>query len=74
MDKLYNINGLMAKDIPNLDDLMRAGNITPVREWLGEHIHRYGRKYAPMDLIRKVTGGPIHTGPYLDYLKGKYGV
>ena len=64
---------LMAKDIPNQDDLMQAGNITPIREWLVEHVHQYGRKYPPQGLIRKMIGGPIHTGPYLDYLKGKYG-
>lgn len=63
---------MMAEDLPQ-DDLLRTGNITPIREWLGEHVHRYGRMYAPTDLIRKVTGGPIHTGPYLDYLKGKFG-
>ena len=64
---------LMAKDLPNQDELMAAGNITPIREWLGEHVHQYARKYTPKDLIQRVTGGPINTGPYLDYLQGKYG-
>jgi carboxypeptidase Taq len=64
---------LMAKDIPNQNELMRAGNITPIRKWLIEHVHQYGRKYTPTDLIQRVTGGPINTGPYLAYLKRKVG-
>ncbi|MCB9135787.1 MAG: carboxypeptidase M32 [Anaerolineales bacterium] len=63
---------MMAKDLPQ-DELMRAGNITPIREWLGEHVHQYGRKYTPKDLIQKVTGGPINTAPFLAYLEGKFG-
>ena len=63
---------LMAKDLPQ-DELLRAGNITPIREWLGAHVHQFGRKYTPKDLILKATGGPIDTGPYLAYLAGKFG-
>jgi carboxypeptidase Taq len=51
---------------------MRRGEITPIREWLIENVHRHGRKYAPVDLIHKVTGGEIETGPYLGYLRAKY--
>lgn len=57
----------------DLDGLMAAGNITPIREWLGEHVHQYARKYTAQDLIQRVTSGPIGTGPYLDYLQGKLG-
>ena len=33
----------MLKDIPNFDALLEEGNITPIREWLTEHIHQYGK-------------------------------
>jgi carboxypeptidase Taq len=62
----------MAKDIPNQDELMAQGNITPIREWLIENVHQHGRKYLPTELIERVTGGPIDTGPYLAYLRSKY--
>ncbi|HUF37373.1 MAG TPA: carboxypeptidase M32 [Anaerolineales bacterium] len=54
------------------DVLMRKGEITPIREWLIENVHRHGRKYPPVDLIRRVTGGEIETRPYLAYLTEKY--
>ena len=62
----------MANDIPNQDELMAQGNITPIREWLIDNVHQYGKKYLPTELIQRVTGGPIKTGPYLDYLGSKY--
>jgi carboxypeptidase Taq len=63
----------MAQEIPNQDDLMAQGNITPIREWLIENVHQHGRKYLPTELIQRVTGGPIDTTPYLAYLQSKYG-
>ncbi len=62
----------MAQDIPNQDELMAEGNITPIRAWLVENVHQYGKKYLPAELIQRVTGGPINTGPYLAYLQSKY--
>jgi carboxypeptidase Taq len=63
----------MAGDIPNRDELMAQGNITPIREWLVENVHQHGKKYLPTELIQRVTGGPIDTAPYLAYLQSKYG-
>ncbi len=63
----------MRDDLPDPDALMAAGNITPLREWLIEHVHRHGRKYPPQELVRRVTGGPIDPAPYLRYLQAKYG-
>jgi len=51
---------------------MAQGNITPIREWLIENVQQHGKKYLPTELIQRVTGGPIDTGPYLKYLKTKY--
>jgi carboxypeptidase Taq len=62
----------MAKDIPNQDELMSQGKITPIREWLIENVHQHGKKYLPTELIQRVTGGAIDTDPYLAYLDSKY--
>ena len=63
----------MAQEIPDQEALMAQGNIRPIREWLIENVHQYGKKYLPTELIQRVTGGPIDTGPYLAYLQTKYG-
>jgi len=62
----------MANDIPDQDELMARGEINPILEWLVKNIHRHGRKYLPEELIQRVTGGPIDTAPYLEYLHTKY--
>jgi carboxypeptidase Taq len=64
----------MAEDVGDLDELMERGEFTPIREWLGEHIHAHGRKYPPQELLQKATGSTIDARPYLNYLKRKYGV
>jgi carboxypeptidase Taq len=64
----------MAEDVGDLDELMERGEFTPIRDWLGEHVHAHGRKYPPQELLQKATGSTIDAKPYLNYLKRKYGV
>jgi carboxypeptidase Taq len=59
-------------DIPDLDEQFERGEFAALREWLGEHLHRYGRKFTPRETLEKVVGGPIDAGPYLRYLNEKH--
>jgi carboxypeptidase Taq len=61
------------EDIPDLDERIERGEFAPLREWLGEHLHRHGRKFTPKETIEKVVGGPIDAGPYVAYLNEKHG-
>jgi carboxypeptidase Taq len=63
----------MGKTLPEMETLLSNGNIAPIRAWLGENVHYHGRKLAPSELIERVTGNPIDTAPYLDYLQSKFG-
>jgi hypothetical protein len=36
-------------------------------------IYRHGRKFTPDELVERTTGAPVSTGPYLAYLREKYG-
>lgn len=63
----------MQHSLGDLDALMAEGNIAPLRAWLLENVHRHGRKYPPLELIARVTGGGLDTAPYLAYLQGKFG-
>ena len=62
------------EDMPDLDERIERGDFAGLREWLGEKLHRHGRKFLPTETLAKVVGGPIETGPYLRYLKEKHGV
>jgi carboxypeptidase Taq len=62
------------EDLPELDEQVERGEFAPLREWLGERLHRHGRKYTPQETLERVAGGTIETGPYLRYLQDKHGV
>src|SRR6266487_5054837 len=36
-------------DLPDLEDQIERGEFTALRDWLGEHIHRLGRKFPPQE-------------------------
>jgi carboxypeptidase Taq len=60
-------------DLPGLDDALAAGDGGPLREWLREHVHRFGRTYPPRELVARVVGGPIAVAPFVRYLRAKLG-
>jgi len=60
------------QDIPNLTDNIRQGEFRDLLTWLVKNIHEHGRKFEPQELVQKVTGSTINSGPYLRYLENKY--
>jgi carboxypeptidase Taq len=66
--------------IPDLYEQFERGEFMALREWLRENLHRYGRKFTPAETLEKAVGrrspageGPINVGPYVRYLKSKFG-
>ena len=60
-------------EIPDLYERVERGDFTALREWLGDRLHRHGRKFLPHETLAKVVGGPIDARPYLRYLREKHG-
>jgi len=58
-------------DLPALDDSIEAGELTPLREWLREHVHRHGAKFTTRELLDRVVGQPLSVEPFVSYLKDK---
>ena len=50
----------------------RAGHFDTLRGWLTDNIYRHGSKYTTLELVERVTGGPINIEPYKRYLRSKY--
>ena len=61
------------EDLPDLDDKLERGEFAPLREWLGEHIHKHGRKFTPQETLERAVGSRIDPEPYLAYLRQKHG-
>jgi carboxypeptidase Taq len=60
-------------DLPDLEERIAAAELTPLRDWLGEHIHRHGSKFTTTELLEREAGGPISVRPFVSYVKRKLG-
>ncbi|MFY9342796.1 MAG: carboxypeptidase M32 [Planctomycetota bacterium] len=54
-----------------LPELLAKGQFATLREWLRRHVHRHGRRHPPGELCRLVTGQPLSSAPFLEYLEAK---
>lgn len=59
------------RDLGDLDPEFERGEFGSLREWLRDHVHRWGRTFPPAELLERVVGGPLDAEPYLAYLRGK---
>lgn len=60
-------------EVPQLEENIAAGQLIPLRQWLEQKIHRWGRMFTPDHLARRVTGNGVSPEPFLRYLETKYG-
>jgi carboxypeptidase Taq len=44
-----------------------------LRAWLVEHVHKHGKRYPTMELVRRATGAPLGPEAFLAYANDKYG-
>ena len=61
------------EDVPDLEAQIARGEFASLREWLGQHVHRYGKKFSPQETLRRATGETLDAKPYIAYLRSKYG-
>jgi carboxypeptidase Taq len=61
------------QELGGLQAQFARGEFQPLRNWLREKIHRHGQRYSAAELVKRVTGRELSSGPLLAHLKGKYG-
>ena len=59
-------------DLMPFEDYLREGNLTPIREFLRDNIHKYGATKNTNQILKDVTGEEFNPDYYIDYLKNKY--
>lgn len=62
----------MDQDIPNFDELCERGELSPIKDWLTNKVHRFGALKKPNELILEGTGEPLSSKYLADYLQHKY--
>ncbi|HZR47438.1 MAG TPA: carboxypeptidase M32, partial [Candidatus Manganitrophaceae bacterium] len=61
------------KEVPDLNGSIERGNLLPLKVWLNEKVHRWGRRYSSEELVRRVTGEGLNPRYFIDYVKEKFG-
>lgn len=62
----------LSKAIPNYEDEVQKGNLTIIKNWLNDNIHRYGKMLEPAEIVQKVTGEPITSKYLVAYFHEKF--
>ncbi|WP_262296765.1 carboxypeptidase M32 [Microvirga sesbaniae] len=57
----------------SLGDAIEAGHYAVLADELRTRIWQHGRRFTRDELLERETGRPLDPGPYLRYLRGKYG-
>lgn len=57
----------------DFEHLLEDGKIDVIREYLREHVHRYGKLKTSREILKDMTGEDFNPQYYIDYLKDKYG-
>lgn len=55
-----------------MEEYLKEGNLTPIREYLKEHIYQFGKKKTTQQLLKEMTGEEFCADYYVKYLKEKY--
>ena len=58
---------------PGLQSEIEKGEFSKLLSWLRENIHQHGSRYEPAELLERATGKSLEAGPYIRYLKEKFG-
>ncbi|WP_099222226.1 carboxypeptidase M32 [Listeria costaricensis] len=62
----------MKKDLPDLEAVLAGTDYRPIKDWLTQHIHRYGKLKTPIELLKEATGEPINPSYLLHLLEERY--
>jgi carboxypeptidase Taq len=77
----YSLGSLMSaqfyeaarNEVPELEERIAQGELTPLRDWLRERIHCKGRLEKPEELCERVTGSSLDPSVFVEYARKKYG-
>jgi carboxypeptidase Taq len=58
---------------PEILHEIATGKFATLHDWLRTHLYQYGRKFTPNEIVERATGSAVHIGPYIAYLREKYG-
>lgn len=63
----------LRRDVPDVEASIERGELSPIKAWLGTHIHSQGYRVDAETLVTRATGAGLTDVDFMAYLKAKYG-
>ena len=67
------LHDALRQALPDLDDMLAQGELTPATDWLREAVQVHGGLYAPREVITRACGAEPTSEPLMGYLGEKFG-
>jgi len=61
------------EDLPGLEGQIERGEFGALLKWLQLNVYQHGRKFTPNELMERATGKPVSAGPWIAYVRQKFG-
>lgn len=62
----------LQKEIPNVEKVIASDDYSPIKNWLTEHVHQYGKLKEPLEILQDTTGESLNPNYLLDLLEKRY--
>ncbi|PSO45240.1 MAG: carboxypeptidase [Parcubacteria group bacterium SW_6_46_9] len=66
------LDATIREEIDTVDEQLSNGTFDEILSWLQDNIHKEGMRYKTEDLIENVTGEPLKTDAFKQYIEDKY--
>ena len=60
------------RELPDLEADVGEGRLLPLRDWLRERVHRFGRSLPAEEIVRRACGRGLCDADFRAYLEAKY--
>jgi carboxypeptidase Taq len=59
----------LERDLGPRGEELARGQVGPIKQWLGERVHRHGRRLDTLPLVEAATGAPLDAEAFLRYVE-----
>jgi carboxypeptidase Taq len=66
------LRNTLLQRLPNFEELVKQGDLLPIKAWLVEQIYQYGKSLTPSEIMMQVTGEALNPEYLVTYLEEKY--
>jgi carboxypeptidase Taq len=58
----------LERELGSREQALRRGEVREIQVWLGERVHRHGRRLDTVPLVESATGASLQSAPFLRYV------